>query len=164
MQGAGVVAQGLELGGSGFSRLEGCYLHGGAVFFTATSGGDFGHGQIWIYRPQEESLTLLFEARGIEALDYPDNLCVSPRGTLLINEDNDSGNPQRMVGMDMDGRTFQFAESNVRLRGEQGFKGDFRFEEWCGVCFSPDGRWLFANCYTPGFTVAITGPWENGPL
>ena len=44
------------------------------------------------------------------------------------------------------------------------FSGDFRFEEWCGVCFSPDGRWLFANCYTPGFTAAITGPWENGPL
>ncbi|HQW82168.1 MAG TPA: DUF839 domain-containing protein, partial [Pseudomonadota bacterium] len=87
-----------------------------------------------------------------------------PRGALLINEDNDRSNPQRMVGMDMDGQCFTFAESNVILNGERGFTGDYRYEEWCGVCFSPDGRWLFANCYAPGFTVAITGPWERGPL
>ena len=164
LQGAAVAEQGLALGGSGFARLEGCYIHGDAIFFTSTTGGDFGHGQIWIYRPREETLTLLFEARSVDALDYPDNLCVTPRGALLINEDNDSGNPQRMIVMDLDGRTFAFAESNVVMKGERGFTGDFRFEEWCGVCFSPDGRWLFANCYEPGFTVAITGPWERGPL
>ena len=164
LQGAAVAEQGLALGASAFARLEGCYIHGDAIFFTSTSGGDLGHGQIWVYRPRQETLTLLFEARTLDALDYPDNLCVTPRGALLINEDNDSGNPQRMVGMDLDGRTFAFAESNVVMKGELGFKGDFRFEEWCGVCFSPDGRWLFANCYAPGFTVAITGPWENGPL
>ncbi len=164
LQGAAVAEQGLALGASAFARLEGCYIHGDAIFFTATSGGDLGHGQIWVYRPREETLTLLFEAKSLDALDYPDNLCVTPRGALLINEDNDSGHPQRMVGMDGAGRSFAFAESNVVMKGERGFKGDFRFEEWCGVCFSPDGRWLFANCYSPGFTVAITGPWENGPL
>lgn len=163
-QSAAVAEQGLKLGASGFARLEGCYLHGDAIFFTATSGGDLGRGQIWVYRPREETLALLFEAKSADALDYPDNLCVTPRGALLINEDNDSGNPQRMVGMDLDGRTFAFAESHVVMNGERGFRGDFRYEEWCGVCFSPDGRWLFANCYTPGFTVAITGPWERGPL
>ncbi|MBP9155389.1 MAG: DUF839 domain-containing protein [Xanthomonadales bacterium] len=164
LQGAAVSAQGLALAASGFARLEGCYVHGDTIFFTATSGGDFGHGQIWVYRPREETLSLLFEAKTLEALDYPDNLCVSPRGALLINEDNDRSNPQRMVGMDMDGQCFTFAESNVILNGERGFTGDYRYEEWCGVCFSPDGRWLFANCYAPGFTVAITGPWERGPL
>ena len=46
--------------------------------------------------------------------------------------------------------------------GHLGFRGDFREEEWAGCCFSPDGRWLFANVYEPGFTVAITGPWRNG--
>ena len=29
------------------------------------------------------------------------------------------------------------------------------------VAFSPDGRWLFANVFRPGFTVAITGPWDD---
>ena len=34
--------------------------------------------------------------------------------------------------------------------------------EWAGAVFSPDGKWLFANVYKPGFTVAITGPWKTG--
>jgi secreted PhoX family phosphatase len=45
------------------------------------------------------------------------------------------------------------------FRGEWlGLNGDFRGGEWAGACFSPDGRTLFANVYTPGFSVAITGP------
>ena len=47
-------------------------------------------------------------------------------------------------------------------RGYRGFIGDFRNAEWAGACFSPDGRWLFANVYNPGFSVAITGPWRDG--
>lgn len=162
--GTAVTEQGLALGATAFARLEGCHVHQDAIFFTATTGGDFGHGQIWVYRPREETLTLLFEAKSLDALDYPDNICVSPRGALLINEDNDSSSPQRIVGMTDAGQTFPFAESNIILNGEMGFRGDFRFEEWCGVCFSPDGRWLFANAYAPGFSVAITGPWERGVL
>jgi secreted PhoX family phosphatase len=42
--------------------------------------------------------------------------------------------------------------------------GDYRQSEWAGACYSPDGRWLFANIQTPGVTFAITGPWGNGPL
>ncbi len=162
--GTAVSAQGLALGATAFARLEGCHVHHDAIFFTATTGGDFGHGHIWVYRPREETLTLLFESKSLDALDYPDNICVSPRGALLINEDNDSSSPQRIVGMTDAGLTFPFAESNIILNGEMGFRGDFRYEEWCGVCFSPDGRWLFANAYAPGFSVAITGPWERGVL
>ena len=40
----------------------------------------------------------------------------------------------------------------------------FRDREFAGATFSPDGRWLFLNIQTPGFTVAITGPWERGIL
>ena len=42
-----------------------------------------------------------------------------------------------------------------------GIEGDFRMQEWCGACFSPDGQWLFANLQTPGITLAITGPWQE---
>ena len=42
--------------------------------------------------------------------------------------------------------------------------GDYRQSEWAGACYSPDGRWLFANIQTPGVTFAITGPWGQGPL
>jgi secreted PhoX family phosphatase len=36
--------------------------------------------------------------------------------------------------------------------------------EFAGACFDPTGRVLFVNFYTPGCTVAISGPWANGPL
>ena len=34
--------------------------------------------------------------------------------------------------------------------------------EWAGATFSQDGEWLFLNLYSPGVTVAITGPWQDG--
>ena len=33
--------------------------------------------------------------------------------------------------------------------------------ELAGACFSPDGRVLFVNLFSPGQTVAITGPWAH---
>jgi secreted PhoX family phosphatase len=33
--------------------------------------------------------------------------------------------------------------------------------EPAGACFSPDGRTLFVNLYSPTTTVAITGPWDS---
>lgn len=33
--------------------------------------------------------------------------------------------------------------------------------ELAGACFSPDGRTLFVNAYSPGRTLAITGPWRR---
>jgi secreted PhoX family phosphatase len=60
-----------------------------------------------------------------------------------------------------EGTTFSFAENNIELFGELGHRGDFRENEWAGVCFSPDGKWLFVNIQTPGITFAITGPWER---
>ena len=31
--------------------------------------------------------------------------------------------------------------------------------ELAGACFSPDGRTLYVNAYSPAATLAITGPW-----
>ena len=42
--------------------------------------------------------------------------------------------------------------------------GNFRNTEWAGSVFSSDGRVLFVNLYTPGITLAITGPWLRGSL
>ena len=33
-----------------------------------------------------------------------------------------------------------------------------------GPLWHPDGHWLFVNLYTPGITLAITGPWARGTL
>ena len=31
--------------------------------------------------------------------------------------------------------------------------------ELAGACYSPDGAVMFVNVYSPGKTLAITGPW-----
>lgn len=159
--GLGVLRQGAAGGGSLFTRLEGVIVGDGRVFFTATNGGDAACGQVWAYHPEAEMLELAFESPDPLVLDYPDNVVLSPRGGLVICED--SKQPvQRLYGLDREGGLFEFCRNNVRLDGAMGFAGDFRGREWAGACFSPDGKWLFANVYAPGFTVAITGPWRNG--
>ena len=68
-------------------------------------------------------------------------------------------------GLTSDGEIFQFAKNNIVLNGERnGITGDFKGSEWAGACYSPDGKWLFANIQSPGVTVAITGPWAAGAL
>ncbi len=160
----GVFAQGKEQGASSFKRLEGCWYHGGLIYFVSTDGGDAGMGQVWSYDPKAERLRLVFESPGAEVLNYPDNLTASPRGGLLICEDGD-GATQRLHGLTVDGRIFPFAENHIRLDGRRnGISGDFRDQEWAGASFSTDGKWLFVNIQSPGITFAITGPWQSGSL
>ena len=159
----GVLRQGLVAGGSRFTRLEGCVAKGDEVYFTATNGGDTANGQVFCYRPSKSELELVFESNDAAVLDYPDNVTLSPRGGLLICQDSKLGR-QHLFCLTRDGEIFPFARQNVMLDGAKGFVGDFRGAEWAGCCFSPDGKWLFANVYKPGFTVAITGPWKEGWL
>ena len=160
----GVYHQGKALGGSTFARLEGVFHTDRRLFFTATTGGDAEQGQVWEYSPETEKLRILFESPGAPVLNMPDNLCASPRGCLVICEDG--GRPgQRLQALTPDGTLFAFAENHTRLRGERnGYSGDFRAMEWAGVCFSPCGHWLFVNLQMPGITLAITGPWADGPF
>jgi secreted PhoX family phosphatase len=160
----GVSSQGWDQGAAIFARLEGAWYGAGAIYFDATSGGTAGSGQIWEYTPGKETLRLVFESPGPAVLNRPDNLAVSPRGGIAICEDG-SGEAQRIHGMTRDGRLFPFVRNNVTLSGERhNYRGDFRDREFAGVCFSPDGRWMFFNIQTPGITFAVTGPWEKGKL
>jgi len=80
---------------------------------------------------------------------------------VLLCEDGTRA-PQRLQILDASGGLRVLAENQIQLSGQRnGFCGDFRAEEWAGVCFSPDGQWLFANIQTPGITFAITGPWDE---
>ena len=146
-----------------FARLEGCWHNEGAIYFVSTSGGGAGLGQVWIYKPSEETLTMMYESPSSDVLDSPDNITISPSGSLILCEDG--GAPiQRLHGLTMLGEIFPFAENNIILAGERGFTGDFRGQEWAGASFSNDGRWLFVNIQSPGVTFAITGPWRKGAL
>ena len=185
----GVFQQGYAKGGALFNRLEGCWEDHGRIFFVSTSGGDAkngdvnpddeyaeGFGQIWKYRPRRwgGTLELVYESPGAAELDSPDNLTVTPRGGLIVCEDDASSelvdthplapgieNVNRVIGIDRGGDAFEFAV-NV-LNGS----------ELAGCCFSPSGRTLFFNLFgranfseeaTEGMTCAVTGPWKHGPL
>jgi hypothetical protein len=184
----GVFRQGYAAGGALFNRLEGCWEDGGSVFFVSTSGGDAkngdvnddgyeeGFGQVWEYRPGRDggALRLVYESPSAEAMDSPDNLTVTPRGGLIVCEDDASDGTtdshplapgfdkiNRLIGLTKRGRAFELAV-NV-LNGS----------ELAGCCFSPSGRTLFFNLFgranfneepVEGMTCAVTGPWHRGPL
>ncbi len=168
----GVYHQGRAAGGATFARLEGAWFGNGRVYVTATSGGAAERGQVFEYDPHEETLTLIFESPGMHLLDMPDNMCVSPRGGIVLCEDGDVL-PQRIQGLTPDGRVFPFVANGMDLRSlparHQGRwpsdriqARDYRAEEMCGATFNRNGQWLFVNLQDPGLTVAITGPWADG--
>jgi secreted PhoX family phosphatase len=163
-------SQGAAQGGARFSRLEGCWWGHHTGYFLSTNGGVVGEGQVFEYDPRSESLTLIYDAPNATTLDNPDNIVVTPRGSLLLCEDA-AGNHfvagERLVGLTVHGEAFTFARNNIVLANSYNDRvpaGDYRQNEWAGACFSPDGRWLFVNIQTPGVTFAITGPWSRGPL
>jgi uncharacterized protein len=171
-----VYDQGIADGGARFRKLEGCWYHDGKVYLQASTGGAMGSGQYWVYDIAAGTLTLLFESPGVDMLDQPDNMCVSPRGGIVVAEDGDTG--QFLRGLSADGtQIFDFAK-NIR-----------NAFEFSGVCFSPDGSTMFANIigrsswrtvqpdsvntlripvdaeqYQRACTLAIWGPWRSGLL
>jgi secreted PhoX family phosphatase len=158
-----VWSQGRAQGAATFGRLEGAWYGNDAKIYVVSTSGGVGQGQIWEYDPADETIRLLFQSPGAAVLNAPDNITVSPRGGLVLCEDG-SGE-EFMHGLTVDGEIFQFAKNTVVLNGERnGFTGDFSGSEWAGACYSPDGRWLFANIQSPGITFAITGPWASGAL
>lgn len=165
-----VFAQGRARGGARFRRLEGAWFANGSLFFTSTTGGDRGIGQVWEYRPHANSakkrravaadgtsaageLTLVVESPAASTLHMPDSLTVTPRGSLLLCEDNGQANHLR--GVTPSGELFPFARN---------IAPGFESSEFGGATFSPDGTTLFVNLQHPGYTLAIWGPWERGPL
>jgi secreted PhoX family phosphatase len=162
--------QGREQGAAYFSRLEGCVFDDGVVYFTATQGGGpaetslgpiadgygNGTGQIWAYHTRSKTLRLLYESPGADTLDFPDNVTTSPRGTLVVCEDNVNDNYVR--GLTARGKLFDIALN--RLVGKAG--NDRSNDEFAGTTFSPDGHTLFVNIQaSAGMTFAIWGPWRR---
>lgn len=151
-----VADQGFAQGAANFARLEGTWYGDGSVFLNATSGGDQGLGQVWEYRPRGSSggqLSLVYESPSAEVLDAPDNICVSPRGGLVLCEDG--ADEQYLRGLTTEGEIFDFGLNMV---------SENRDKEFAGATFSPDGNILFVNIQTPGISFAITGPWRDGAL
>lgn len=161
----GVFTQGWEQGGARFARLEGAWYGNDRIYFTATTGGAARKGQVWEYDPRGRRLQLLFESPGADVLAMPDNVCVSPRGGLVLCEDGDGDGVEFIHGLTTDGHLFPFARNNVVLSGERnGISGNYTRSEFAGATYSPDGHWLFFNIQSPGITFAVSGPWGEGSL
>lgn len=151
-------AQGAAL----FARGEGLWWGKGELYFTATSGGTVGAGQIFRYVPSPQEgqtgeadqpgrLQLFVESRNENVLDYADNITVSPLGHIVVCEDRYSETkPNHIKGVTPAGKVYTLAR-NV-------FRGN---SEFAGACFSPDGQTMFVNIQWPGMTLAVTGPWTT---
>lgn len=160
------------------ARGEGAWYDSGKIYFVSTSGGAAGMGQVWMYDPSVEELTLVFESPSSDVLDGPDNIAVSPRGGIVLCEDGGS-DPKRLIGLTRDGSTFEFAHNimnflpgdhdlidsvypGAKANAPRELVGNYSDREWAGATFY--GDWLFANIQTPGVTFAIRGPWRKGGL
>ncbi|MFE2559268.1 alkaline phosphatase PhoX [Streptomyces sp. NPDC059352] len=144
-------------------KLEGCYWGGRAVYFVSsfarlTDGSGATHfGQVWKYEPHRRRLTLVVvfgPSTDIQLPgESPDNICLTPSGGLMVSEDGEGA--QHVYGVSRKGEVYPVA------RGAQNI-GTPEAPEWgefAGVTFSPDGSTMYVNCYTPGTTFAVTGPW-----
>ncbi|MER7763545.1 alkaline phosphatase PhoX [Streptomyces sp. NPDC097619] len=145
-------------------KLEGCYWNAGAVYFVSSfarsaegSAADH-HGQVWKYEPRRRRLTLavVFGPDTDVSLpgEAPDNICLAPGGGLMVCEDG--AGAQHVFGVTRGGDVYPVARNAQDIGGP----GAPEWGEFAGVTFSPDGTVMFVNCYTPGSTFAVTGPWR----
>jgi secreted PhoX family phosphatase len=141
-------------------KLEGQWWANGGAFFVSSfarisDGSAHAHdGQVWFLDPATQSITLrtIF---GVNTnpeedagnFDGPDNITVSTHGGLILAEDG-SG-VSHLVGVSSEGKAYPLA------------RNDYNDSEFCGPAFSADGSTLFVNIQSPGFTLAITGPWRD---
>ena len=139
--------RGAAMGATLFARGEGIHMGEGELYFCCTSGGAAKLGQVFRLTPSKNRLDLFFESTSPDQFNFGDNLTVAPNGHLIVCEDQYTTIvDNHLRGIAPDGSAYPFA----RLRTQT---------ELAGACYSPDGKVLFVNAYSPTATLAITGPW-----
>lgn len=156
-----VRAQAHSKGALFISRGEGIWWGNEAVYFVSTDGGS-APGQLFKYTPSANEGTSAENTPGNRAtlelfvqpvtdaeFGWPDNICVAPFGDILVCEDSGGANNEYVHGVTPNGVVYKIAHNR------------FSRDEFAGATFSPDGTTLFVNVQGPGFTFAITGPWQR---
>lgn len=146
-------------------KLEGCYWGGSCVYFVSSyarrdegSAADH-YGQVWRYDPKRRRLTLVVVFGPDTDVhlpgESPDNICLAPGGGLMVCEDGDGA--QYVFGLTRGGEVYPMARGRQNI----GTPEQPEWGEFAGVTFSPDFRSMYVNCYMPGTTFAVTGPWSH---
>lgn len=168
--------QGAAKGATIFSRGEGMWYAGGAIYFTATSGGGLEAGQIWRYVPSTGMVELFYESYDRAEMEAPDNVTIHPTsGDMYVCEDGPGTDLLRVVTPE--GASYPFARvalspEDPRHKGGPGITDtvgevpgtppDGRMDgEDAGVCFSPNGQVMFFNIQAPSMTIAVWGPFRQ---
>ena len=124
-------------------------------------------GMVWFYSYADKTITLVTyfphqtstdsgaspRYDGV-VFDGPDNVTVTPWGTLVLAEDG-VGASHVLSSVPGGPPTPSPGTSSTSARREP------EYSEFTGPTFSADGKVLFVNIQTPGITLAITGPWEQ---
>jgi secreted PhoX family phosphatase len=149
---------------------QGVYVVNSFAFNSADLPADAAKhdGMVWFYDYDKETITLVTyfphqetAANGLHAkyddltFDGPDNVTVTPWGTLVLAEDG--AGASHVLSSVPGGPTYAIARNQLNI----GTVAAPEFSEFTGPTFSDDGKVLFVNIQTPGLTLAITGPWEK---
>jgi secreted PhoX family phosphatase len=127
-------------------------------------------GMVWYYDFSDETIRLVtyfphnplaegegpFPPYADLTFDGPDNVSVTPWGTLILAED---GVRASHVLSAVPGGPTQAIARNQLANGTA--NGVPTYSEFTGPTFSPDGKVLFVNIQSPGITLAINGPWSR---
>lgn len=144
--------RGAKIGALTFSRGEGIHMGDGELYFACTSGGAAGLGQVFRLRMGDgdiDQLELFYESTDPAQFNFGDNLTIAPDGQLVVCEDQYTDVvDNHLRGITTDGHPYPLARMRLQT-------------ELAGACFSPDGKVLFVNAYSPAKTLAITGPWAH---
>ena len=168
----GTVTRGKKFEGV-WSNGKGCYIVNSFAFGASDLPADATKhdGMVWFYDYSDETITLVtyfphnpaaaetegpFPRFADMTFDGPDNVTVTPWGTLVLAEDGLRAS--HVLSSVPGGPTYAIAR-NMLSNGTS--SGSPTYSEFTGPTFSPDGKVLFVNIQLPGITLAITGPWEH---
>jgi secreted PhoX family phosphatase len=167
----GTVTRGKKFEGV-WSTSKGAYIVNSFAFGASDLPADATKhdGMVWFYDYEDQTITLVTyfphnpAAEGEGAgpkyadltFDGPDNVTVTPWGTLVLAEDGVRAS--HVLSSVPGGPTYAIARNMISNGTANGVP---TFSEFTGPTFAPDGKILFVNIQVPGITLAITGPWEK---
>jgi secreted PhoX family phosphatase len=153
-----------------FGTEKGVYVVNSFAFNTGDLPADAvkHDGMVWFYSYAEQTITLVTyfphqtttdsgtapRYDGV-VFDGPDNVTVTPWGTLVLAEDGVGAS--HVLSSTPGGPTYAIARNQLNI----GTAEAPEYSEFTGPTFTSDGKVLFVNIQTPGITLAVTGPWEK---